>query len=347
MRLLPNTVKPDPDHAGVGRKIMKRIFALFTVALALGLSACTNTTDNSKVTLVAHDSFVMSEELIAEFKETGGIDLAIVKAGDAGEMTGKLVLSKDAPIADVAFGIDNTFASVIESNQVLADDAELVPIDFADICFNVDINYFKENNLVIPNHWKDLTKPEYKDLTVIQNPNLSSTGLGFLVSTFAAFPTEAETMNWWSAFRNNGVKIAAGWEDAYYTDFSGSAGTGDYPVVLSYSSSPADEVDEQGNAKTVALRKDCFRQTEYAGVLRNAKNAPGAEALIKFMLGKSFQEALPGAMYVYPIDKSVALPESWALRAPAATSTIGGDLDISKNRASWLASYNKVFDVAP
>ncbi len=325
---------------------MKRTFAAITLALSLGLTSCTNN-EVAGVTLVAHDSFVMSEELIAEAKTATGPNFKIVKAGDVGEMTGKLVLTKDAPIGDVVFGIDNTFSSVIEANEVIGASSELVPIAFADICFNVDINYFKENNLVIPNHWKDLTKPEYKDLAVIQNPNLSSTGLGFLVSTFAAFPTEVQTMKWWSAFKNNGVKITAGWEDAYYTDFSGSAGKGDYPVVLSYSSSPADEVDEQGNAKTAALRKDCFRQTEYAGVLRNAKNAAGAEALIKFMLGKSFQEALPGAMYVYPIDKTVKLPESWSLRAPEATSTIGGDLDIAKNRAAWLAQYNKVFDVAP
>jgi thiamine transport system substrate-binding protein len=142
------------------------------------------------------------------------------------------------------------------------------------------------------------------------------------------------------------VKVAASWEDAYYTDFSGSAGKGKYPVVLSYSSSPADEVDENGNAKTVALRKDCFRQTEYAGVLKNATYQAG-ESLIQFMLGKSFQESLPSAMYVYPIDETVSLPESWALRAPAAISTIGGDLDIAKNRAAWLSAYNKVFDLAP
>ena len=325
---------------------MKRIFALFTVALALGLTACTNTEAGGKVTLVAHDSFAMSDELIAELKETTGIELSIIRSGDVGEMTGKLLLTKDEPIGDVVYGIDNTFATVINANDVLATDSELVPIDFADICFNVDRNYFEANNLVIPDHWKDLTKPEYRGLTVIQNPNTSSTGLGFLVSTFAAFPTEAETTAWWTAFKANGVKIAAGWEDAYYTDFSGSAGKGDYPVVLSYSSSPADEVDEQGNGKTQALRKDCFRQTEYAGVLRNAKNPQSAKVLVEFMLGKSFQEALPGAMYVYPIDKSVTLPESWALRAPAAISTIGGDLDIDKNRSTWLAAYNKVFDVA-
>ena len=323
---------------------MKRIFALLTVALSLGLSACTNNTLAS-ITLVAHDSFVMSDELIAEYNKTVGPELTIVRAGDVGEMTGKLVLTKDAPIADVVYGIDNTFASVIDENKVLGEN-KLVPINFADICFNVDIQYFKEKDLAIPDHWKELIQPKYKNLTVIENPNLSSTGLGFLVSTFAAFSSEDETTSWWKSFKNNGVKVAASWEDAYYTDFSGSAGKGKYPVVLSYSSSPADEVDENGNAKTVALRKDCFRQIEYAGVLKNA-NYQAGEALIKFMLGKSFQESLPGAMYVYPIDETVALPESWALRAPSAISTIGGDLDIAKNRSAWLSAYNKVFDATP
>ena len=320
---------------------MKRIFVLLTVALSLGLSACTNNTVAS-ITLVAHDSFVMSDELIAEHR---GPKLKILRAGDVGEMFGKLVLTKDAPIGDVVYGIDNTFASVLEESGVLGANT-LVPINFADICFNVDIQYFKENNLAIPDHWKDLIKPKFKNLAVIENPNLSSTGLGFLVSTFAAFSTEGETTSWWKSFKNNGVKVAASWEDAYYTDFSGSAGKGKYPVVLSYSSSPADEVDENGNAKTVALRKDCFRQIEYAAVLPYSNYIAG-ENLIEFMLGKSFQEALPSAMYVYPIDETVALPESWALRAPAASSTIGGDLDIAKNRAAWLTAYNKVFDAAP
>jgi thiamine transport system substrate-binding protein len=60
-----------------------------------------------------------------------------------------------------------------------------------------------------------------------------------------------------------------------------------------------------------------------------------------------FQESLPGAMYVYPIDKSIALPPRWTSFAPAASSTIGSDLDIDANREKWLADYNWVFDSAP
>ncbi len=322
---------------------MKRISILISAVLLL--AGCSPTaTPKQAVTLVAHDSFVISDQLKTEFEKTSGYQLKIVRAGDAGSMTSKLVLTKDAPIADVVFGIDNTFAPVAEANKII--DGELKPVDFADVCFNVDTEYFKEHDLEIPSDWRDLTKPKYKNLTVIENPNTSSTGLAFLASTYAAFPP-ASAVTWWLALRDNGVKIAGSWEDAYYTDFSGSAGKGKYPVVLSYSSSPADELDSKGNPRTQAIRKDCFRQTEYVGVLKNSSNSAGAIALVKFMLSNSFQKALPGAMYVYPIDQSVSIPDSWLRNAAPAITTIGGELDIAKKRDSWLGDYNWVFDVAP
>lgn len=328
---------------------MKRISILISAVLLL--AGCSPTaTPKEAVTLVAHDSFVISDQLKTEFEKTSGYQLKIVRAGDAGSMTSKLVLTKDAPIADVVFGIDNTFAPVAKANKII--DGELKAVDYADVCFNVDTEYFKEHDLEIPSDWRDLTKPKYKNLTVIENPNTSSTGMAFLASTYDAFPPATagvfpSAVIWWLALRDNGVKVASSWEDAYYTEFSGSAGKGKYPVVLSYSSSPADELDSKGNPRTQAIRKDCFRQTEYVGVLKNASNIAGAIALVKFMLSKSFQKALPEAMYVYPIDQSVSIPDSWLRNAAPAITTIGGKLDIAKKRDSWLGDYNWVFDVAP
>ncbi len=323
---------------------MKRLIAICLAVLAL--SSCSPQIQT--VTVVAHDSFAISDELIAEFEKDSGYKLSVVRAGDVGAMTSKLVLTKDSPIADVVYGIDNTFSPVATKNEII--DGELKSIDYADVCFNVDLNYFKENNLAIPAHWKELTEPKYKNLTVVSNPNTSSPGLAFLAATYAYLnnPQDIpEPVWWWLALRDNGVKVAASWEDAYYTDFSGSSGKGKYPIVLSYSSSPAYEVDGQGNPKTQALLKDCFRQTEYAGVLANAKNPDGANAFIAFMLGNSFQSALPESMYVYPIDKSVKLPEAWEKNAKPATSIVGDKLDISANREKWLADFNWVFEVAP
>lgn len=322
---------------------MKRFIA--AIALLLTLTGCVQ--NNKPVTLVAHDSFAISDELIAKFEKDSGYKLTIVRAGDVGAMTSKLVLTKESPIGDVVYGIDNTFAPVATKNGIL--DGNLTEIDYADVCFNVDLNYFNENNLVIPKHWEELTKPEYKNLTVIENPNTSSTGLAFLASTYAYFTNPQdipEAVGWWLALRDNGVKVAASWEDAYYTDFSGSSGKGKYPIVLSYSSSPADEVDDQGNPQTQSLSHDCFRQTEYAAKLKNNKNSSGADDLIRFLLSDEFQKELPASMYVYPV-KDVALPKAWEAKAKPAKSIIGSKLDIQGNREKWLADYNWVFDVAP
>ena len=171
---------------------------------------------------------------------------------------------------------------------------------------------------------------------MVENPTTSSTGLAFLASTVGRFG-EAKWLQFWKALKANDVKIAAGWEDAYYTHFSGSAGHGSYPIVLSYSSSPADETN------TAAILDGCFRQTEYAAVLKGAENSRGAVKLVHWLLSQEFQESLPGAMYVSPVIDGVTLPESWATKAPSARSFFGENLDINANRSQWLRSWSNLF----
>jgi thiamine transport system substrate-binding protein len=177
---------------------------------------------------------------------------------------------------------------------------------------------------------------------VVTNPNFSSPGLAFLATTFAGFETNAEVFAYWRGLRDNGTKIAGSWEDAYFSDFTRYGGT--RPIVLSYASSPAAEVNEDGSAGTAALLTEGFRQTEFAGVLRGSANERGAKALIEFLLSDDFQRSVPEAMYVYPIVPGTQVPEAWAKFALPATSTIGDDLDINGNRDRWLKDWSDVFD---
>ena len=48
-------------------------------------------------------------------------------SGDAGALTNKLVLTKDDPLGDVAFGVDNTFASRALDEGVFAPYAAKLP----------------------------------------------------------------------------------------------------------------------------------------------------------------------------------------------------------------------------
>ena len=321
-------------------RIPKMAYATITaIALTFSLGACSTQASNV-VTIATHDSFLIPDALINQFKKETGYTLQGVKVGDAGELTNKLVLTKDDPIADAFFGIDNTLASVATKNNIV--DAGMTAIDYADVCFNYDRTWFAKNKQTPPASWQHLTSSEYKNLTVIENPATSSTGLAFMFSTIAKLG-EPQWQTWWKKMFANGLKVDAGWEQAYYTDFSGSAGHGRYPIVLSYSSSPADEVGKDGKGRTVSINKDCFRQIEYAGVLKKAKNPAGGRAFVNFMKSKAFQASVAENMYVYPVDKSVALPESWARFAPASKSFVNvSKLPFEAKRSTWLDAWSKL-----
>jgi thiamine transport system substrate-binding protein len=316
-------------------------FASLALTGALFLTGCGPVSQKEVVTLVAHDSFAISDESIADFENQSGYKLEILRAGDAGSVTNRLVLTKESPIGDVVFGIDNTFRGLAEENNLV--DGSLQEITYSDVCFNYDRLWFETNNQNPPSSWRDLVLPEHEGLTVVSNPLTSSPGLAFLASTVAAFGEDGFE-NFWKELRDNHVKVAAGWEEAYFTEFSGSSGAGQYPIVLSYSSSPAAEIREDGKSQTVALLEECFRQVEYVGVLAGSKNPTGAKSLVEFLLAEPFQSTMPGLMYVYPVNPEASVPAQWAEFGPAARSTMGQDLDIAANRDSWQDKWSAIFE---
>ena len=313
---------------------MKKIFPLLLIPAVL--TGCASEPTN--VRIATHDSFAISDELIESFETESGLELEIIRLGDTGTLTNQLVLSKDEPIADAFFGIDNTFRGVAEENGIV--EGDFTAIDYSDVCFNYDRYYFEDAGITPPTSWKQLTDESYKGLTVITNPNSSSPGLAFLASTVAALGDDYES--YWQDLKANEVLVTSGWEDAYFTEFSGSSGEGDYPIVLSYASSPSAEVRDNGESQTAALLDDCFRQTEFAGVLAGSANLAGAQELIQFMLGEEFQSAVPELMYVYPAT-DVELPESWSEFATPAETTV--DLpELNQRRSEILETWDSIFE---
>lgn len=324
------------------------------VAAALILAGCTTTDEPTTLVLVTHDSFALSEGTLEQFTEQTGIKVDVQAAGDAGELVNKLVLTKESPLGDVVFGIDNTFASRAVDNGVLAEyvskdltDAEapfllpaasggefLTPIDSGDVCVNVDHEWFAEAGLAEPATLDDLTEPAYRDLLVVEAANSSSPGLAFLLATIAAYGDDG-WQQYWTDLLANGAKVDASWSDAYYVDFSGPSSEGDRPLVVSYASSPPFEPA----GATGALLDTCFRQTEYAGVIAGTKHEREAQQLVDFLFSPTVQNDIPENMYVYPVNANATLPEGWD-QYPVATDPFFIDpAEIDANRESWLAEW--------
>ena len=314
------------------------------------------------VVVATHDSWAMSKDVLKQFTRETGYTVKIEPNGDAGQLTNKLVLTKGSPIADMTYGIDNTFASRAVDQGVLADftpkglpasasayaltDAteakQLTPVDYGDVCVNIDDVWFRKHKMTPPRTLDDLTRPDYKNLFVTPGASSSSPGLAFLLATIAKYGDGWPA--YWKKLMANGTRITSGWSDAYEVDFTAGGGKGDRPIVLSYASSPPFTIPKGAKRPTTsALLDTCFRQVEYAGVLKGAKNPKGAQAFIDFMMQKPFQEALPDNMYVFPVDTRATLPADWAKFAKVAPKPYTvPPADIAKNRDTWLREWSDI-----
>ena len=328
------------------------------VALAVVAAACTGTAERpDEIRLMTHDSFFVSEGVLEAFTAESGLEVTVLRAGDAGEALSRAIITKDNPIADVLFGVDNTFLSralaeglflPYESPQAgsvpdaLRLDPAVTPIDFGDVCLNYDKAAFTD--LEVPATLADLTRPEYRGMTVVEDPSTSSPGLAFLLATIASFG-DPGWQDYWRNLRANDVLVTSGWEEAYFSYFSG-ASDGDRPLVVSYASSPPAAIladPTLPEAPTAVITDGCFRQIEFAGILAGSEGEEVAGELIDFMLSPRFQEDIPLNMFVFPAIAGAALPPEFVEHTviPETPATLDPQL-IEDNRNRWIEEWTEI-----
>jgi thiamine transport system substrate-binding protein len=338
---------------------MKRL--LLFVSIVLLLTACAPQ-QPATLTVMTHDSFAASDSVIKAFEQANNAKVTFVKSGDAGAALNKAILSKDAPLADVFYGVDNTFLSRalaagiyqpydspalknIPAEFQLDPTHQALPVDQSYVCVVYDKAYFTSHNLAVPQTLEDLVRPEYKGLLVMENPATSSPGLVFLLATVKHFG-DPNYLGFWKNLRQNGLVVVDGWETAYYTNFSGSSGKGPQPLVVSYATDPAAEVmgaqtPPADSPVGVVLGPDtCFRQIEFVGILKGTKELALAQKFVDFMLSAQFQADMPGQMYVYPVVPNITLPDAFTKYAqiPTQPATLSPD-EIAKGRDGWIQAW--------
>ena len=312
--------------------------------------------DGTTVTLISHDSFNLSDGTLAEFTAQTGVTVELLEVGDTGTLVAEAILTKDAPLGDVLFGIDNTFLqrgldagifvpyqspalAGVPADLQLDPDHRVTPVDYGDVC----LNYWKDAVPREPTTLDDLTQPEFENQLVVQHPETSSPGLAFLLATIAAFGDGWE--QYWMDLRANGVAVTAGWEDAYYGEFV--AGGGDRSVVVSYASSPPAEViyadPPTDVAPTGVITESCYRQIEFAGILAGTDNEAGARALIDFMLSETWQNDVPLNMFVYPVIDGATLPPEFVEHTAVPADPLMLDpAEIEANRDAWTERWVEI-----
>jgi len=341
--------------------MLKKVFLYSTVTLCLALFTVSTSQAEKILTVMTHDSFNISKELVTGFEKENGVKLRFLKAGDAGAALIQAILAKDNPLADVFFGVDNTFLSRAQNAGIfipypsplpsaipihlqLDRENRLLPVSYGDVCLNYDKAWFAKKGLPPPTSLDDLLKPEYQGLTVVENPATSSPGMAFLLATIGTFGKEGY-LDFWKKLRANKVLVAGGWKDAYYGHFT-AASKGDRPIVVSYASSPAAAVhyakSPPAEAPTGALTTagTAFRQIEFIGILKGTREPELAAKFIDFMLSLPVQEDIPLQMFVYPANSAAKLPEVFVKHGGIADKPAEvSPADIEAGRDKWLEAW--------
>jgi thiamine transport system substrate-binding protein len=331
---------------------------LLLLGMLLVVGGCSTDSGTDEIVLLTHESFALSDGVLDSFTERTGITVKLQISGDAGTMVNQAILTKDNPIADVLYGIDNTFLSrainsgifapyeateIDNVSTLLRDSGDTVtPIDFGDVCINYDIAAFADINLDPPEHLEDLVAPAYADMLVVEDPATSSPGLAFLMATIAAYPDGAgyDWKAYWTDLFANGTVIATDWSEAYYTRFTRAGG--EQPLVVSYASSPPAEVffGELAEAPTAVMTEGCFKQIEYAGILHGTAHEDSARKLIDFLLSIPVQEDIPLNMFVYPANGLAELPKVFSDHTTFPDASIVMEPGtIEENRERWIKEW--------
>lgn len=349
-----------PALQGVlGASILLVILVMLSACQPVAPGAATPT----PLVLASHNSFSISEEVLTAFEAEHNATVQVLTLGDAGEALNKIILSKDAPLADLFFGVDNTFLSRALAADIfepytsplleqIPDELEmdpehrLSPVDYGFVNLNADSEWFEAAGIPLPQTLEELADPTYRGLLVVQNPATSSPGLAFLLATIDYFGEDGY-LDFWRSLKANDVLVTDGWSDAYFSHFTvGSGGEGDRPLVVSYSTSPPADVVYATDGRTEPASVNifppgsAFRQIEFVGVLKGAAQPELARRFIDFMLDVQFQSDIPLQMFVYPANPNAALPDLFVQFAQTpADPVIFDPTAIEANRERWVQAW--------
>lgn len=340
---------------------IRRHAAWLLITLGAACAGTASAQDKTpELRLLTHSAFALPKPLLAQFEKEAGVKLRISKAGDAGEMLNKLILTRKAPVADVVFGIDNTLAAKALAADVLDGyagsaagreslatlPAPLVPVDYGYVTINYDRAWFTKQKIALPATLEELAQPAYARLLVVQNPATSSTGYAFLLATIGALGEE-KAFDWWARMRKGGMKVAKGWSEAYYADFSRAEG-GTRPLVVSYSTSPAAEVFyskekiSESPTGSLALPGAVYRQVEGIALVKGGGTPVAAGKLIEFMRSPEVQKQMQTEMWMYPVDAAVARADVMKFAPEPAQAEAPAERDVADKGAAWVTRWTKV-----
>jgi thiamine transport system substrate-binding protein len=334
----------------------KRLFAglmlsAWVLRAAAWAAAAPAAEQEAELVIYAYDSFVAewgpAPQVIPKFEEKHGVKVSVISVGDAGQVLNRAIIEKDDPQADIVVGIDNNMlARALEEDvlqpyrspnldripeRLVFDPSHSVtPFDYGYFAFVYDSQVLEDP----PASLEELADPRFRQKVIVEDPRTSSPGLGFLLWTVAVYGEGY--LDYWRRLQPNLLTITDGWDTAYGMFTSGEA-----PLVLSYTTSPAYHVEYEQTERYRALlfAEGNYLQIEGMGIVKGAPHPGLARKFIDFILSEDFQEDIPLTNWMYPVNPGVQLPESFRFAPQPETSLQLPAEEIRRSQERWITDW--------
>ncbi len=325
--------------------------------------------------ILTYDIVAFSEEMLEEFTNQSGYDIEMIRTDDAGGILEQMLQTQQAPQADIAVGLDNTYLAtaldrcVLQSHNVsrsgLSDEAlepyqgiRAVPFDQADVCLNYDETKVDGENLTVPTSLWNLTEEAWKGKIAFPSPLTSSPGRSFMVATVDYFENDddntTDAFDWWGAMADNDAIFTSGWTEAYERHYSGGYGErwveghlGDAAMTVSYCHSPGVEAffsDNWTKSTSLTLPRSTFHQVEYAAVINGAVEVEAANAFIEYLLSEEVNQNMPENNLMLSVLTNASLPETNGYLYHTDTPTLNAEISMSRigvEMDAWLLAWSE------
>lgn len=309
--------------------------------------------ENGTLTVYTYDSFTAEwgpgPQVEKAFEAECGCDLAFVSVADGVALLNRLKLEGAETKADIVLGLDTNLTADAKATGLFAPhgvDASglVVPGGWSDDVFlPFDYGYFAvvydtQALGTPPTSLKDLVEGDPAQKIVIQDPRTSTPGLGLLLWVKAVYGDEAATA--WEKLKARVLTVTPGWSEAYGLFTSGEA-----PMVLSYTTSPAYHMIAEGTDRyqAASFAEGHYMQVEIAGITTQGAENPLSARFMAFMTAPGFQDAIPEANWMYPAG-SVSQPLNPAfdkLVQPTKTLILSPET-VAENRKAWVDEWLSV-----
>lgn len=302
------------------------------------------------LTVYTYDSFVPDwgpgPKIEAGFEASCGCDLKFVGLTDGVAILNRLKLEGANTKADIALGMTAELVPEMKASGVFApsgvdvsklavpggfSDDTFVPFDYSYLAFVYDTETVKTP----PTSLDALVNGDPEEKIVIEDPRSSTPGLGFLLWMKAVYGEEADEK--WKRLSKRILTVTPGWSEAYGLFTSGEA-----PIVLSYTTSPAYHIIEEKTERyqAAAFSEGHYLQLELAGRLATSKHPDLAGRFLAYLVSPEVQAILPTTNWALPVTApATPLPDAFArLVQPAKPLAIPAE-EVAKNRKAWTAEW--------